>query len=84
MSDVTCVILPDLGEGAADGAAEEHGTPVSGFRPLSRRFELLEQSPLVMKPFVLGKRMSPCETRNNGHVELQTWGEGRLKQRHMG
>jgi len=83
MSDVNCVILPDLGGGAANGAAEEHGTPVSGFRPLSRRFEPLEQSPLVMKPFVPGKRMSPCAIRNNGHVELQTWGERKLRQRHM-
>lgn len=72
MSDVNCMILPDLEEGTADGTAEEHGTPVAGLSPLSRRFELLEQSPLVMKPFVPGKRMSPCETRNNGHVELQT------------
>lgn len=30
MSDMNYVILPDLGKGAANGAAEEHGTPVQG------------------------------------------------------
>lgn len=46
MSDVNCVILPDLEEGGTvDGTAQEHGTPVSGLSPLSRRFELLEQRP---------------------------------------
>lgn len=33
MSDVNCVILPDLGKGAANGAAEEHGTPFQGSDP---------------------------------------------------
>lgn len=82
MSDVSCGILPDLGERAENEAASKHRGRVR-VQPLRRRFELLEQSPLVMKPFVLGNRMSPCEIRNNGHVEFQTWGEWKPRQRHM-
>lgn len=83
MSDVSCAVLPDLGEGAENGAANEHCGPCQGSGSSEGGAELLEQSPLAMKPFVLGKRMSPCEIRNNGHAEFQTWGEWTLRQRPM-
>lgn len=59
MSDVSCMTLPDLGEGAENWAAESTARPAAGLRLLWRRFKPLEQSPLVMKSFVLGNRMSP-------------------------
>lgn len=45
--------------------------PISGFRPPWRRFEPLEQSPLVMKPFVLENRMCFVSAETMGMLSFR-------------
>ena len=85
MLDVSCAVLPDLGERAENEAANRHALAhFQGSGPSKGGLSnMLEQSPLVMKAFVLGKRMSACEIRNNRRVESQTWGDRKPGQRRV-
>ena len=68
MLDVSCAVLPDLGERAENEAANRHALAhFQGSGPSKGGLSnMLEQSPLVMKAFVLEKRMGALKSETTG------------------